>query len=235
MALPKLNTPIYELEIPSTGETVKYRPFLVREQKNLMIAMESENSKDMKNALIEIISSCTFAKVDPLAITMFDAEYLFLNFRSKSVGEKVTLNVICPDDNETETTVDLDLSKVGVSLQANHTNVIELSDTIKMVMRYPDLSDFGQVEYENEEVKNVFNMISRCVHEIHDGDTVHSKVDISDDELDEFIESLPADAFDSIKNFFETMPKVRHVVKVKNPKTKKTGEVVIEGLEAFFG
>ena len=235
MALPKLNTPIYELEMPSTGETIKYRPFLVKEQKNLMIAMESENNNDMKNALVEIISGCTFAKVDPFAITMFDAEYLFLNFRSKSVGEKVTLNVICPDDNETEATVDIDLSKVGVSLQANHTNVIELSDTIKMVMRYPDLSDFGQVEYENEEVKNVFNMISRCVHEIHDGDTVHNKVDISNDELDEFIESLPADAFESIKNFFETMPKVRHVVKVKNPKTKKTGEVVIEGLEAFFG
>ena len=157
MALPKLNTPLYELEIPSTGETIKYRPFLVKEQKNLMLAMESEDPNDMKNALAEIISSCTFAKVDPYKVSMFDVEYLFLKFRSKSVGDKVTLNLTCPDDNETRVKADIDLNEVKVTLQANHTNVIDLTEDIKMIMRYPSLRDFGETALEGDEnIQNMF-------------------------------------------------------------------------------
>lgn len=234
MALPKLDTPLYELELPSTGEKLQYRPFLVKEQKHLMLAMESDDPADMKNSLAEIITACTFAKVDPYKLPMFDVEYLFLKFRGKSVGEKIKLTVICPDDNETEAEVDIDLAEVGVQLQADHTNSISLSDKIKMIMRYPDLNDFSNTEGDDE-TETVFKMISKCIHEIHEGDTIHNKVDISDKELDEFVENLPTDAFEKVQNFFETMPKVRHVVKVKNPKTKKTGEVVLEGLENFFG
>lgn len=234
MALPKLDTPLYELELPSTGEKLQYRPFLVKEQKHLMLAMESDDPADMKNSLAEIITACTFAKVDPYKLPMFDVEYLFLKFRGKSVGEKIKLTVICPDDNETEAEVDIDLAEVGVQLQADHTNSISLSDKIKMIMRYPDLNDFSNTEGDDE-TETVFKMISKCIHEIHEGDTIHNKIDISDKELDEFVENLPTDAFEKVQNFFETMPKVRHVVKVKNPKTKKTGEVVLEGLENFFG
>tara|TARA_B100000029_G_C17473343_1_gene922765 strand:- start:344 stop:1060 length:717 start_codon:yes stop_codon:yes gene_type:complete len=237
MALPKLNTPLYELELPSTGEKIKYRPFLVKEQKNLMIAMESEEATQMKECLASIISSCTFAKVDPYRLPMFDIEYLFLRFRGKSVGEKITLNLTCPDDNETTVETDINLEEVDVQLQADHTNIIPLTDTVKMIMRYPDLNDMGELdatEDDNVEVESIFKIIKRCVHEIHDGDTIHNKVDISDGELEEFIENLTTDAFDKVQTFFDTMPKVRHVVKVKNPKTKKTGEVVIEGIQNFF-
>ena len=234
MALPKLDTPLYELELPSTGEKLQYRPFLVKEQKHLMLAMESDDPADMKNSLAEIITACTFAKEDPYKLPMFDVEYLFLKFRGKSVGEKIKLTVICPDDNETEAEVNIDLAEVGVQLQADHTNNISLSDKIKMIMRYPDLNDFSSTEGDDE-TETVFKMIAKCIHEIHEGDTIHNKVDISDKELDEFVENLPTDAFEKVQNFFETMPKVRHVVKVKNPKTKKTGEVVLEGLENFFG
>ena len=234
MALPKLDTPLYELELPSTGEKLQYRPFLVKEQKHLMLAMESDDPADMKNSLAEIITACTFAKVDPYKLPMFDVEYLFLKFRGKSVGEKIKLTVICPDDNETEAEVDIDLAEVGVQLQADHTNSISLSDKIKMIMRYPDLNDFSSTE-SDDETETVFKMIAKCIHEIHEGDTIHNKIDISDKELDEFVENLPTDAFEKVQNFFETMPKGRHVVKVKNPKTKKTGEVVLEGLENFFG
>lgn len=237
MALPKLNTPLYELELPSTGEKIKYRPFLVKEQKNLMIAMESEEATQMKECLASIISSCTFAKVDPYRLPMFDIEYLFLRFRGKSVGEKITLNLTCPDDNETTVETDINLEEVDVQLQADHTNIIPLTDTVKMIMRYPDLNDMGELdatEDDNVEVESIFKIIKRCVHEIHDGDKIHNKVDISDGELEEFIENLTTDAFDKVQTFFDTMPKVRHVVKVKNPKTKKTGEVVIEGIQNFF-
>ena len=160
MALPKLNTPLYELELPSTGEKIKYRPFLVKEQKNLMIALESEEAADMKLALSEIITSCTFAKVDPYKLPMFDVEYLFLKFRGKSIGEKLKMLVTCPDDNETQVEVDINLEEVNVQLQADHTNIINLTDNIKMIMKYPDLNDFGDSEM-NDEVDGIFKMIAK--------------------------------------------------------------------------
>ena len=234
MALPKLKTPTYELELPSTGEKVKYRPFLVKEQKHLMLAMESEKSAELRDALATHVSSCTFEKIDPYDVPMFDIEFMFLRFRGKSVGEKVKLNVLCPDDEKTRVEVEVNLEDVGVQLDADHTNEIEITKKIKIIMKYPDLNDMVEMENEKETVSATFNMIKRCVHEIHDGETVYPKVDMSDTELAEFLDNLTTGPFEKIQNFFTTMPKIIHVLKVTNPKTKKKGEVVIEGIESFF-
>ena len=234
MALPKLKTPTYELELPSTGEKVKYRPFLVKEQKHLMLAMESEKATELRDALATLVSSCTFEKIDPYDVPMFDIEFMFLRFRGKSVGEKVKLNVLCPDDEKTRVEVEVNLEDVGVQLDADHTNEIEITKKIKIIMKYPDLNDMVEMENEKETVSATFNMIKRCVHEIHDGETVYPKVDMSDAELSEFLDNLTTGPFEKIQNFFTTMPKIIHVLKVTNPKTKKKGEVVIEGIESFF-
>ena len=234
MALPKLETPTYELELPSTGEKVKYRPFLVKEQKHLMLAMESEKATELRDALATLVSSCTFEKIDPYEVPMFDIEFMFLRFRGKSVGEKVKLNVLCPDDEKTRVEVEVNLEDVGVKLEADHTNEIEITKKIKMIMKYPDLNDMVEMENEEAAVSATFNMIKRCVHEIHDGETVYPKVDMSDAELSEFLDNLTTGPFEKIQNFFTTMPKIIHVLKVTNPKTKKKGEVVIEGIESFF-
>ena len=234
MALPKLKTPTYELELPSTGEKVKYRPFLVKEQKHLMLAMESEKATELRDALATLVSSCTFEKINPYEVPMFDIEFMFLRFRGKSVGEIVKLNVLCPDDEKTRVDVEVNLEDVGVQLDADHTNEIEITKKIKIIMKYPDLNDMVEMENEKEAVSATFNMIKRCVHEIHDGETVYPKVDMSDTELAEFLDNLTTAPFEKIQNFFTTMPKIIHVLKVTNPKTKKKGEVVIEGIESFF-
>ena len=234
MALPKLKTPTYELELPSTGEKVKYRPFLVKEQKRLMIAMESEKTIELKDALASLVTSCTFEKINPYEVPMFDIEFMFLRFRGKSVGEKVKLNVLCPDDEKTRVEVEVNLEDVGVQLDAEHTNEIEITKKIKIIMKYPDLNDMVEMENEEAAVSATFNMIKRCVHEIHDGETVYPKVDMSDTELAEFLDNMTTEPFEKIQNFFTTMPKIIHTVKVTNPNTKKKGEVVIEGIESFF-
>ena len=234
MALPKLKTPTYELELPSTGEKVKYRPFLVKEQKHLMIAMESEKSTELRDALATLVSSCTFDKINPYEVPMFDIEFMFLRFRGKSVGEVVKLNVLCPDDEKTRVDVEVNLEDVGVQLDADHTNEIEITKKIKIIMKYPDLNDMVELGNEKETITSTFNMIKRCVHEIHDGETVYPKVDMSDTELAEFLDNMTTEPFEKIQNFFTTMPKIIHVLKVTNPKTKKKGEVVIEGIESFF-
>tara|TARA_B110000285_G_scaffold208154_1_gene248118 strand:+ start:30 stop:740 length:711 start_codon:yes stop_codon:yes gene_type:complete len=236
MALPKLKSQVYELEQPSTGEKIKYRPFLVKEQKVLMMASESEDEKQIRDALAGIISSCTYEKVDPFNVPMFDVEFLFLRIRGKSVGEKIELNLLCPDDNETRVKTNLNLDDVGVNQKLGHTNEISITDKIKIIMNYPTLNDMvGMNGGENVGIDEVLDMIKRCVHEIHDGETVHSKIDMSESDLNEFIESLTTEQFESLTNFFDTMPKVAHSIEVTNPKTKKKGEVVIEGIQSFFG
>jgi len=236
MALPKLKSQVYELEQPSTGEKIKYRPFLVKEQKVLMMASESEDEKQIRDALAGIISSCTYEKVDPFNVPMFDVEFLFLRIRGKSVGEKIELNLLCPDDNETRVKTNLNLDDVGVNQKLGHTNEISITDKIKIIMNYPTLNDMvGMNGGENAGIDEVLDMIKRCVHEIHDGETVHSKIDMSESDLNEFIESLTTEQFESLTNFFDTMPKVAHSIEVTNPKTKKKGEVVIEGIQSFFG
>ena len=233
MALPKLEAPIYELELPSTGEKIKYRPFLVKEQKTLMIANESEDDKQIQNALASIVSECTFGAVDPHEVPMFDIEFLFLRIRGKSVGETVTLNVLCPDDEKTRVEVKVNLEDIQVQLTATHTNEVSINDDIKVFMRYPTLNDMTDIVGTNN-VEDIFTMVKRCINEVHDGESIYHKIDMSDKELDEFILNLPSKIFEQLGEFFETMPKVLHVMKVKNPKTKKTGEVVIEGIQSFF-
>ena len=234
MALPKLETPVYELELPSTGEKVKYRPFLVKEQKNLMIAMESEEETQLRDSLASIISDCTFNKIDPYEVPMFDIEFLFLRIRGKSVGEKVKLNVLCPDDNETRVDVEFNLEDIDVHMKKEHTNEISVTDKIKIFMKYPGLKDMTDVKVDKE-TDQIFTLIKKCINEIHDGETIHNRIDISEKELDEFIDNLTTKTFEDLGTFFETMPKVMHILKVKNPKTKKKGEVVIEGIQSFFG
>ena len=233
MALPKLNTMTYELELPSTGKTIKYRPFLVKEQKILMIAQESEEDKQIENAFAQIITDCTFGELDPYDMAMFDLEYVFLQLRSKSVGEKVKLKLICPDDNETEVEVEIDLKNVDVQMTEDHTNVVTLTKDISMIMKYPSLSDMDGFDPQGQ-ILSLFEMIKRCILEIRDGETVHNKVDISNKELDKFIDSMSTENFEGLSTFFETMPKLRHVIKVTNPKTKKKSEIPVEGLQSFF-
>ena len=234
MALPKLDTPVYELEQPSTGETIKYRPFLVKEQKTLMMASESNDDKQVKEALAGLISNCTFSKIDPFKIPIFDVEFLFLRIRGKSVGEKIDLSLLCPDDNKTRVNKSVNLEEIGVNMKVGHTNEIDITDNIKMVMRYPTLNDMTDMSADANNIEDVFSMIRRCVHEIHDDKKVYNRVDISDKELEEFIDSLTGEQFEKVGGFFETMPKVQHSVEVTNPKTKKKGEVVIEGIQSFF-
>ena len=230
MALPKLNSPTYELEQPSTGEMIKYRPFLVREQKQLMMAQESEDETSIKNAMADVITQCTFEKINPFDIPLFDVELLFLRIRSKSVGENVDLNLLCPDDEKTKVTKTIKLEDVDVIMKEGHTNEIVITDKIKMVMRYPRLDDMLGAD----EIEDIFKMVYRCVHEIHDGEKVYHKIDMSEKELIDFVDSLTNEQFEKVTDFFDSMPKVQHVVEVTNPKTKKKGEVVIDGVASFF-
>ena len=233
MALPNLTTPEYELDVPSTGEKIKFRPFLVKEQKVLMMAQESEDDKQIEQAFASIISECTFQKLEPYKLPLFDIEYLFLRIRGKSVGEVISVSVLCPDDEKTRTDVKINLQDVSVLMSNDHTNEIELTKDIKMIMKYPTLSDMSSFSNEGE-VADVFAMIKNCVLEIHHGEEIYNAIDITSKELDDFIDQMSTENFEQVNAFFTTMPKLQHVVEVKNPKTKKTGEVTIEGMQAFF-
>ena len=233
MALPKLETPIYETELPSTGKKIKYRPFLVKEQKLLLIAQESKDTKETMQSMTQLIDACTFNKINTLTSPLFDIEYLFLRIREKSVGSKITIMITCPDDNETKVPVKMDLKDVNVQMTAGHTNEIKISKDIKIIMKYPLLSDIAKVEIEGSD-NSVFSILQQCVHEIHHGDTIYHKVDMTDKDLEEFIDSFSTQQFELVTEFFETMPKLRHVVNVTNPKTKVKSEVIIEGLDSFL-
>jgi len=236
MALPKLTTPTYELEIPSTDEKIKYRPFLVKEEKILLMAMESENNKDIIQAVKEIVSTCTFDKLNLGTLPMFDVEYIFLNIRSKSVGEISTINLLCPDDKKTYAAVDVDLSKVEVQVGDNHTNKIELSDDMGMIMTYPTIDSFSESGIQTITASNMLDVISSCVLQIYEekGEKVYESKDQTKKELTEFIESMNTKQFKKVQKFFDTMPKLKHEVTVKNPKTKKESKITLSGLNDFF-
>lgn len=235
MALPKLNTPTYELELPSTGEIIKYRPFLVKEQKLLLIAQESGEEKQIANAMGELVNSCTFGKVNTKSAPMFDIEYLFLKIRGKSVGEKVKLNLICPDDGKTTVPYELNLENVECQVQDDHSNEIQINEDIKIVFRYPLLNDLQNVKASAGDSEKTFHFMECCIDSIHSGDDVFQRIDIKDKELSDFIEQFTNEQFEKITQFFNTMPKLRHIVKVTNPKTKKKNEILLEGLESFLG
>jgi len=235
MALPKINTPTYELELPSTGEIIKYRPFLVKEQKLLLIAQESGEEKQIANAMGELVNSCTFGKVNTKSAPMFDIEYLFLKIRGKSVGEKVKLNLICPDDGKTTVPYELNLEDVECQVQDDHSNEIQINEDIKIVFRYPLLTDLQNVKASAGDSEKTFHFMECCIDSIHSGDDVFQRIDIKDKELSDFIEQFTNEQFEKITQFFNTMPKLRHIVKVTNPKTKKKNEILLEGLESFLG
>ena len=233
MTLPTINVPTYELEVPSTKEKITYRPFLVKEEKLLLAAMETgEGEGDLVRALRQIITNCLVSEIDIDSLATFDMEYIFLNLRAKSVGEVAKVTVVCPDDEVTEVSLEIPLDDINVTFTEGHTNKVQITDTIGITMKYPDFtlaslqSDSG-FEY-------LFDMIKGCIAQITEGETIHERIDFNDKELDDFIDSLNTKQLEGVQHFFETMPKLKHEVKITNPKTKKKSTVVLEGLDSFF-
>ena len=237
MALPKLTTPTYELEIPSTDAKVKYRPFLVKEEKILMMAMESKSESDITQAVKDIVLECTFNKVDISNMPMFDVEYIFLQIRSKSVGEVSKLKLLCPDDKKTYADVELNLNEVKVQVGDNHTNKIELDNGMGMIMTYPTIDSFRDSGIRDINASNMLDVISGCIMQIYEeeGKKTYDPKDQTKKELTEFIEQLNTKQFKQVQSFFETMPKLKHEITIKNPKTKKESKITLTGLNDFFG
>ena len=233
MALPRIDTPTYQLTLPSTQQKIDFRPFLVREQKIIMMAQESQDEKQMVRAMSDLVTSCTFNKFDVNKLPIFDVEYMFLKIRGKSIGETVELNLMCPDDGETQVPTKINLEEIEVSMTVGHSNMIDITDNIKLQLRYPIYSDATQVGGLDQS-DGVFKLLTRCIDKIIYGDQEYNRVDITDKEIEEFIDQLNTDQFNRIVEFFNTMPKLRHVVQITNPKTKVKSEVVLEGLQNFL-
>ena len=236
MALPKLTTPTYELEVPSTDEKLKYRPFLVREEKILLIALESGKSEDIITAIKDIVTECTYGKIDLGKMPMFDVEYIFLNIRAKSVGEVSTLKLLCPDDKETYVNVDIDLSEIMVQVDEGHNPKIELTDEMGMIMTYPTIDSLKATGVTEITADNMLDVISACILQIYDkkGEEVFETKDQTKKEISEFVESLNTKQFQEVQKFFDTMPKLKHTVELENPKTGVKSEIVLQGLNDFF-
>ena len=236
MALPKLTTPIYELVVPSTDEKIKYRPFLVREEKILLIALESGESKDIITAIKDIVTECTYGKIDLGKMPMFDVEYIFLNIRAKSVGEVSTLKLLCPDDKETYVNIDIDLSEIMVQVDEGHNPKIELTDEMGMIMRYPSIDTLNATGISSINASNMLDVIGTCILQIYDkkGEEVFETKDQTKKEVSEFVESLNTKQFQEVQKFFDTMPKLKHTVELENPKTGVKSEIVLQGLNDFF-
>ena len=238
MPLPKISTPTYELEIPSLKKTVKYRPFLVKEEKILIIAMESEDPKQIAEAVKTVISNCIVTrgiKVEQLAT--FDIEYLFLNIRGKSVGETVDILITCPDDGTTQVPMSINLDDIQVEFDKEHSRDIKLDDNLTLRMRYPSMQEFVKSNFvvgEEISVDETFDMIISCIEQIYSEEESWAAADSTKKELKEFLEGLTSQQFKDIEKFFETMPKLSHTIKVKNPNTEVESEVVLEGLTSFF-
>ena len=239
MPLPKVNTPTYELVLPSNNKKIRYRPFLVREEKILIMALESEDMKQITNSVIEILNACILTKgVKVNTLSTFDIEYLFLNVRAKSVGESIEVNVTCPDDNKTSVQVSVDLDTIKVKKNRKHTNIIKLDDTLSLKMKYPSMDQFIESNFESNEessdIKTTLKMITSCIEMIYNDEESWNGSESSQKELEEFIEQLNSKQFKLIEDFFTTMPKLTHTLKVKNPQTNVESSVVLEGLAAFF-
>ena len=236
MALPKLTTPTYELEIPSTDEKIKYRPFLVREEKILLIALESGESKDIITAIKDIVTECTYGKIDLGKMPMFDVEYVFLQIRSKSVGEVSTLKLLCPDDKETYVNVDIDLSEIMVQVDEGHNPKIELTDEMGMIMTYPSIDALSATGITDINASNMLDVIGTCILQIYDkkGEEVFETKDQTKKEVSEFVESLNTKQFQEVQKFFDTMPKLKHTIELENPKTGVKSKIVLQGLNDFF-
>jgi len=239
MPLPKIATPTYELELPSTQKKIRYRPFLVKEEKVLIIAMESEDQKQITNAIKNVISNCILSRgIKVEQLSTFDIEYLFLNIRGKSVGENVDVLVTCPDDGQTQVEVTIDLDAIKVHVDPEHSRDIKLDENLTMRMKYPSLDEFIKSNFSFDDgmgVDESFQLIASCVEQIYNEEESWSASDCTKKEMVAFIEELSSKQFKEIEKFFETMPKLSHTIKVKNPKTEVESEVVLEGLSSFFG
>ena len=239
MPLPKIATPSYELELPSSGKTIKYRPFLVKEEKVLVIAMESEDTKQITNAIKAVLKSCVQTKgIKIEALPTFDIEYLFLNIRGKSVGEELEVNVICPDDEETTVPVMIALEDIQVEKMDGHSPQIKLDSKLMMEMKYPSLDEFIKNNFdfkEENQMDQSFQLIDSCIDKIYSDEEVWATADCTKKEVNEFLESMNSSQFKLIEKFFETMPKLQHTITVTNPNTKVKSDVVLEGLASFFG
>ena len=241
MPLPKIATPTYELELPSTGKTITYRPFLVKEEKLLVIALESEDTKQITNAIKAVIRACILTKgIKVELLPTFDIEFLFLNIRGKSVGEDIEVKLICPDDTETEVSVNINLDDIKVQKPEGHSNQVKLDNSLIMELKYPSLNEFIKNNFDpNDKTQNPmeqsFDLVGSCISKIYNEDEVWVAADCSKKEINDFLDSMNSNQFKEIEKFFETMPKLSHTVKVYNPKTKVESDVLLEGLASFFG
>ena len=233
MTLPVINTPTYELTVPSTKDTLVYRPFLVKEEKILLMAMEEDKESQLNRALKQVVNNCTFQKVKVDKLPLFDLEYIFLRIRAKSVGEVAKLQILCEDDGETYVPVEIDLESIEVEFQEDHNTKIEITDDIGLIMSYPTF-EYLDFNVEGSDINKLFDIIASSIHQIYEGEIIHEKVDFNKKELKTFLESLTSEQFKKVQNFFETMPRLRHTLEVENPKTKVINTVVLEGLNAFF-
>ena len=235
MALPVINVPTYSVAVPSTKEKITFRPFLVKEEKILLLALEDGGDESIAGAIKQIIHNCTFEQVDVQQLATFDLEFIFLRIRAKSVGEIANVQVLCEDDGETYVEAEVPLDKVEVEFPEGHTNQIKLTDDVGVVMNYPDMNDMykGMEEGQNS-IDFSVQLIKTAVAQIFEGEVVHEKADFGEDELTEFLESLTSDQFQSLQNFFETMPRLSHTVTITNPNTKKKNKIKLEGLNSFF-
>ena len=238
MPLPKIATPTYELELPSTEQPVNYRPFLVKEEKLLVLALESEDTKQITNAIKAVLKSCVQTKgIKVEQLPTFDIEFLFLNIRGKSVGETLEVNVICPDDEETQVKIDINLDDIQIEKSEDHNNQIRLDAQLMMEMKYPSLDEFIKNNFDFKETNQMdqsFALIASCIDKIYSEDEVWATADCTKKEMNDFLESMNSSQFKEIEKFFETMPKLKHEIKITNPKTGVESDVVLEGLASFF-
>lgn len=238
MPLPKISTPTYELELPSTGDTIQYRPFLVREEKLLVLALESEDTKQITTAIKTVIKNCIITKnIKVENLPTFDIEYLFLNIRGKSVGEEVEVNIICPDDEDTSVLIKINIDDIKVQKNEDHSKVIQVDDSIAMEMRYPSLDQFIKNNFDlsgNTNVEQSFDLIAACIDKVYTEEEVWASSDVTKKEFSDFLDQMNSAQFKKIEKFFETMPRLTHKVNVKNPVTGVESEVVLEGLSSFF-
>ena len=237
MPLPKINTPTYELSLPSNGKKIKYRPFLVREEKILIMALETENQKQITDAVVQILDACIMTRgIKIKTLATFDIEYIFLNVRSKSVGETINVNIICPDDEKTSVEVPIDLESIKVKKDKSHTNIVKIDDNLSLKLKYPSMEQFIENNFEStdETIKNTMKLITSSIDIIFSEEESWNASESTEKELEEFIEQLNSKQFQMIEKFFDTMPKLSHRVKVTNPKTNVESTVILEGLAAFF-
>jgi len=237
MALPKIETPTYELTLPSQDIKVQYRPFLVKEEKILLMASETGGQKEMIQAVKDIVSACTFNKINASTLPIFDLEYLFLQIRAKSVGEVSKFKILCPDDKKTYANAEIDLSKVEVQVDDNHTNKVLLDEKRKLgvVFTYPTIDSVSVGENIKADSKTLFNVLVNCIDHIYEGDKIYPAAESTKEELDQFVEDLTQEQFETFRHFFETMPKLKHDVEVENPNTKVKSKVTLQGIQDFFG